>query len=1097
MSTAQSSFIGGMKKDFSPLISSNDTLTDALNATIITFNGNEYMLQQDMGNGRIETAYLPKGYVPVGIAEHGGIIYVASYNPLTQRSQIGSFPSPERNIASDENGETGQIFSTTDFVKSDTNEVITLSLTKVFLMNDIIRPGDKFYFYLDKSSKGDLNYLQGYNNQDYRPLKITPGIISSDGEFLSILDSIVEDAGQVYWADPDDNTETVNESIYLETYNSKIAGNLALSGELECINSISVTVNTGKITTSTDQEEYQFQINMSVDYSTLASIVNFRGYKIQLSTDADPKYIILNSWTNDTTSKKANYTSEFSGEMYTWENIDTPTSSDDIYNPGVATYLYQSATSKFESSPNLTITVTPLMTYGELTEYKQELVIDTSKIGSGEFNITAYKFMHNIADGLTQLYFNIENYPLVNETINSVTLNFYSYSKWNELVGSPYAGNYSTIKNNVNKSDLLVYSTQIPKQNSYNGIRTINIQSDFLPSKDEYIIEMVVSKSTTTYTDNGSGTPEESQQYYYFGLLTTEMFNDEYYDDAHDNDNFSTYTQDAISANLSLINSEPNRTMIRSNMPGSLQIKDSTTSPISEQSSATMTITDTYILNPNITISNKQNYPFDSVSIGKSTIQVYKSVYPYGMVEYPTTNIFTVKIEQEEAAKVSLSYRLSSDVDIKYYSPISANSFVNYRDTDSWGKLVLVYFDGNGHNRGYVFFFDTNTYTFSDDGQDKDNGDQANRATRSDTNESLGYRATYKNPGPNGLTGNLHILCSNIFKSMQNLIGNSFVYPFLSTTSTKVTNAGDRPQTCKLSIASSSDRLYFIMRYNNNDQICFLLPINPDNSDTNKLQFSSLTPFTENGSTGGKIRKSILVYNGEQQGEQTLNPYILETYTANAYTIDYSIITHLTKLDSNKDNLVYTNGNTRYYPSIGVYQNSYIDDWINKVVGEDNTSDLTVLKISPYPFSTSTRNATSVSITIDDFIDYERLLSNTSSTQYMFWNGTEYTSSIANGSITSLNDNTMLINLDGKVYIQQGAKPNGMDTEAWNFFNSLQYDSSTKQLMYNGSVTKADISASGPYFYLKGQGSTSETLYLKEFGGYVEDGGFFYTLNNQ
>ena len=94
MSTAQSSFIGGMKKDFSPLISSNDTLTDALNATIITFNGNEYMLQQDMGNGRIETAYLPKGYVPVGIAEHGGIIYVASYNPLTQRSQIGSFPSP-------------------------------------------------------------------------------------------------------------------------------------------------------------------------------------------------------------------------------------------------------------------------------------------------------------------------------------------------------------------------------------------------------------------------------------------------------------------------------------------------------------------------------------------------------------------------------------------------------------------------------------------------------------------------------------------------------------------------------------------------------------------------------------------------------------------------------------------------------------------------------------------------------------------------------------------------------------------------------------------------------------------------------------------
>ena len=41
------------------------------------------MLQNDMGNGRVETAFLPPGYVPVGMKEHGGIIYVASYNPIT------------------------------------------------------------------------------------------------------------------------------------------------------------------------------------------------------------------------------------------------------------------------------------------------------------------------------------------------------------------------------------------------------------------------------------------------------------------------------------------------------------------------------------------------------------------------------------------------------------------------------------------------------------------------------------------------------------------------------------------------------------------------------------------------------------------------------------------------------------------------------------------------------------------------------------------------------------------------------------------------------------------------------------------------------
>ena len=35
-------------------------------------------------------------------AVYGGIIYVASYNPLTNKGQIGSFPSPERNISSNE-----------------------------------------------------------------------------------------------------------------------------------------------------------------------------------------------------------------------------------------------------------------------------------------------------------------------------------------------------------------------------------------------------------------------------------------------------------------------------------------------------------------------------------------------------------------------------------------------------------------------------------------------------------------------------------------------------------------------------------------------------------------------------------------------------------------------------------------------------------------------------------------------------------------------------------------------------------------------------------------------------------------------------------
>nr|DAR76552.1 MAG TPA: hypothetical protein [Caudoviricetes sp.] len=61
----------------------NNVLTDALNATITTMNGNENVLQNDMGNARVESAYLPEGYIPIGMKEYGGVIYIASYNPVT------------------------------------------------------------------------------------------------------------------------------------------------------------------------------------------------------------------------------------------------------------------------------------------------------------------------------------------------------------------------------------------------------------------------------------------------------------------------------------------------------------------------------------------------------------------------------------------------------------------------------------------------------------------------------------------------------------------------------------------------------------------------------------------------------------------------------------------------------------------------------------------------------------------------------------------------------------------------------------------------------------------------------------------------------
>ena len=74
-------FSQGLNTDLNPLVTPNDVMTNCLNGTLVTYNGNEMVLQNDMGNGRVETAALWDGYVPIGMKEHGGIIYVASYKP--------------------------------------------------------------------------------------------------------------------------------------------------------------------------------------------------------------------------------------------------------------------------------------------------------------------------------------------------------------------------------------------------------------------------------------------------------------------------------------------------------------------------------------------------------------------------------------------------------------------------------------------------------------------------------------------------------------------------------------------------------------------------------------------------------------------------------------------------------------------------------------------------------------------------------------------------------------------------------------------------------------------------------------------------------
>ena len=271
---ATNKFTKGLVLDFSPENTRSEVLTHALNATFLTFNGNELSLQNDMGNARVETAFLPEGYIPVGTCEYGGVIYIVSYNPLEDKSQIGCFPSPERNISSDELGIADKILSKTYFQGTLSDGITPDGTIKnttqyVLLKNDSLNPGDKFLVCSNKELYGenlsDL-WVKDQNSENYKLV---------DNPILSLNIVSIEDSGKIVYLNSDlvdynvqcgssdykyhilgdasqggsvfnqasvdiDSYRNVLSSGY-NVFKSKTSGKLAILAELIMIDSYSVT----------------------------------------------------------------------------------------------------------------------------------------------------------------------------------------------------------------------------------------------------------------------------------------------------------------------------------------------------------------------------------------------------------------------------------------------------------------------------------------------------------------------------------------------------------------------------------------------------------------------------------------------------------------------------------------------------------------------------------------------------------------------------------------------------------------------------------------------------------------------------------------
>ena len=151
-------FLKGMTSDMHPLTISQQEYTDALNATLITFNGNEQMMQNDMGNTKIQDTKtgnimgLREGFIPVGLKEHGGIMYIASVNKEGV-GEIGTIPSPVIRYNQDRPETSTPI---PDEITFDSGSIIS----NTYRLTDVkLKPQEKFLVNIPNEYLSDVSTL--------------------------------------------------------------------------------------------------------------------------------------------------------------------------------------------------------------------------------------------------------------------------------------------------------------------------------------------------------------------------------------------------------------------------------------------------------------------------------------------------------------------------------------------------------------------------------------------------------------------------------------------------------------------------------------------------------------------------------------------------------------------------------------------------------------------------------------------------------------------------------------------------------------------------------------------------------------------------
>lgn len=300
-------FDGGLNKDLNPLVTPNNVLTDNLNGTFLTFNGDELSLQNDAGNTTIPVSdtepdvKLSPGFYPIGMKEYGGVLYIVSgkkgvnedgtRNPELDEIEFGSYPSPANAGYTSFLGEVPIYLRNTSEIEEE-NDIFY----KSFVINtDYFKTGRFIQF---SAVQTGLNLNHVWNPWDHQRIYVIKLLLKLDNGSIDLTEDIWHkfEYHKNSTNDPADHWLASSTFIYHCPFSYK--GRLVIRTE---INEPSFDVVQYHDIVPNSEGNYVFQLGIRTQKSDALEII---GYEINITTDTgyeisdfDDSYVASGTYT--------------------------------------------------------------------------------------------------------------------------------------------------------------------------------------------------------------------------------------------------------------------------------------------------------------------------------------------------------------------------------------------------------------------------------------------------------------------------------------------------------------------------------------------------------------------------------------------------------------------------------------------------------------------------------------------------------------------------------------------------------------------------------------------------------------------------------